>query len=64
MIVEVQHPIAGNFKMPGIPIKLSETPGSIRTPSPTLGQHTYEILKEYLGLDDKSIEELAEEGAI
>lgn len=64
MIVEVQHPIAGSFKMPGIPIKLSETPGRIRTPSPTLGQHTYEILKEYLGLDDKAIEELAEEGAI
>lgn len=64
MIVEVQHPTAGSFKMPGIPIKLSETPGKIRTPSPTLGQHTYEILKEHLGLDNMTIEKLAEEGAI
>lgn len=64
MIVEVQHPTAGSFKMPGIPIKLSETPGRIRTPSPTLGQHTYEILKEHLGLDNMTIEKLAEEGAI
>ena len=64
MIVEVEHPVAGSFKMPGIPIKLSETPGSIRTPAPTLGQHSQEILKEKLGLDEESIEKLAEDGAI
>jgi CoA:oxalate CoA-transferase len=64
MIVDVYHPLAKNFKMPGIPIKLSETPGSIRTPSPTLGQHTKEILKECLGFDDEAIEKLAEGGAI
>jgi CoA:oxalate CoA-transferase len=64
MIVEVYHPVAKNIKMPGIPIKLSETPGSIRYPPPTLGQHTREILKEYLGFDDKAIDKLAEEGAV
>lgn len=64
MIVEVYHPLAKNIKMPGIPIKLSETPGSIRYPPPTLGQHTREILKEYLGFDDEAIDKLAEEGAV
>jgi CoA:oxalate CoA-transferase len=64
MIVEVYHPVAKNIKMPGIPIKLSETPGSIRYPPPTLGQHTREILKEYLGFDDEAIDKLAEEGAV
>ncbi len=47
--------------MPGIPIKLSETPGNIRMTSPLLGQHTDEILKELLNYDDEKIEELKRE---
>lgn len=58
MIVEVDHPVAGKLKMPGVPIKLSETPGSIRKPAPLLGQHTDEILKEILNLPEEKIEEL------
>jgi len=58
MIVEVDHPVAGKLKMPGVPIKLSETPGSIRRPAPLLGQHTDEILKEILNLSGEKIEEL------
>ena len=34
MIVAVEHPVAGHTELPGIPIKLSETPGSVRTPAP------------------------------
>jgi CoA:oxalate CoA-transferase len=49
MIIEVEHPVAGKLKMPGIPIKLSATPGEILSPAPTLGQHTEEVLKEFLG---------------
>lgn len=48
MIVEVDHPVAGKLKMPGIPVKLSATPGEILMPAPTLGQHTDEVLKEFL----------------
>lgn len=61
MIVEVEHPVAGKLKMPGVPIKLSETPGNIRRPAPVLGQHTDEILKELLGLSDEKISELKKE---
>jgi len=57
MIVEVEHPVAGKLKMPGIPIKLSGTPGSIRMPSPILGQHTVDILKDLLCMTDEEIEE-------
>jgi CoA:oxalate CoA-transferase len=64
MIVEVEHPIAGNFKMPGIPIKLSDTPGSIRIPAPVLGQHTEEILREYLKYDYETVEKLFSDGVL
>lgn len=52
MIVEVEHPIAGKLKVPGIPVKMSETPGEIHSPSPLLGQHGHEIMKEILGWDE------------
>lgn len=64
MIVEIEHPVAGKLKVPGVPIKLSATPGSIRTPAPVLGQHTEEILKELLGYDDEKIQSLREANAI
>jgi crotonobetainyl-CoA:carnitine CoA-transferase CaiB-like acyl-CoA transferase len=43
MIVEMQTP-AGRTRIPGIPIKLSETPGSVRTPPPGFGEHTERVL--------------------
>ncbi|MCT4633183.1 MAG: CoA transferase [Firmicutes bacterium] len=58
MIQEVEHPIAGKLKMPGVPIKMSETPGSIRTHAPLLGQHTNEVLSSMLGLSEEEIKEL------
>lgn len=61
MIMEIDHPISGKLKVPGIPIKLSDTPGEIRMTSPLLGQHTDEILKELLNYDDKKIAELKNE---
>lgn len=64
MIVEIEHPVAGKLKMPGVPIKLSDTPGSVRTPAPILGQHTEEILKEVLGYDDEKIQSLRNSNAL
>jgi len=55
MILEVDHPIAGKVKVPGSPIKMSDNKDEIRMPSPVLGQHTEEILKEVLNLTDTEI---------
>jgi CoA:oxalate CoA-transferase len=61
MIVEVDHPVAGHLKMAGVPIKMSETQGTVRTHAPLLGQHTEEILKELLGMSTEEIDALKKE---
>jgi len=58
MIVEVDHPVAGKMHLPGIPIKMYKTPGSVDTPAPLLGQHTEEILKELLGMSKEEVDAL------
>ena len=60
MIVTTQHPVAGEVKMAGVPIKLSDTPGEVAGPAPVLGQHTREVLKQYLGYDDAKLDQLYE----
>lgn len=62
MIVEVDHPKAGKTSLPGIPIKLSETPGSIRQPAPLLGEHTVEILRDVFGYSLDQIQAMDEQG--
>ena len=64
MITAVDHPVAGEVHMSGIPIKLSRTPGGVTLPPPTLGQHSIEILKTHLKLSDEAIEELKHGGAL
>jgi crotonobetainyl-CoA:carnitine CoA-transferase CaiB-like acyl-CoA transferase len=44
MLVRTQHPRCGPITTAGIPIRLSETPGGVRLPPPTLGEHTDEVL--------------------
>jgi len=63
-LVEMDHPRAGKVRMVGVPVRLSETPGAVRTPAPMLGEHTGEVLKELLGLDDRQIHALREGGVI
>lgn len=46
MIQTVDYETLKQVKQIGIPIKLSETPGEIRTQAPKLGEHTEEVLKE------------------
>ena len=50
-VVTHDHPQHGPTDMVGIPVGLSETPGSIRRVAPELGQHTEEILLDTLGWD-------------
>jgi crotonobetainyl-CoA:carnitine CoA-transferase CaiB-like acyl-CoA transferase len=59
MFTEIEHPIEGKLNQFGIPIKLSETPGEIKSPPPVLGQHTEEVLLD-LGYHKEDIERLRE----
>jgi formyl-CoA transferase len=62
-IVEVDHPKRGKFLTVGNPIKLSESPTEVK-PSPSLGEHTDEILKTILGLSEGEIEAAHQQGAV
>jgi crotonobetainyl-CoA:carnitine CoA-transferase CaiB-like acyl-CoA transferase len=63
MVVEIDHPTIGKVKQVGISIKLSETPGEIRSLAPKAGEHTEELLLD-LGYTKENIEELRKSGAI
>ena len=58
MVETIDHISAGAIRVLGVPIKLSETPGAVRTAPPALGQHTDQILREDCGLSAKEIESL------
>jgi len=57
-IVSVPHPDFGELKMQNVAPKLSETPGGIRSPSPSLGQHNDEVYRDLLGLSEERYAEL------
>lgn len=50
MLVNVQHAASGNITMPGIPIRMSSTPGAVRLAPPTLGQHNESVLDDKTGV--------------
>jgi CoA:oxalate CoA-transferase len=61
---EVVHPIIGKAKIPGVPFKLSETPGKVERPSPLVGEHNELILGKYLKIGKEEVDQLKIEGAI
>src|SRR6266850_6823308 len=63
MLVEQEHPRAGRFRTLDTPIRFSRTPGTIRTPSPALGEHTDAILAE-AGLTRAEIDALRASGVV
>lgn len=63
MVKDLDHLKAGKVKVTGIPIKLSDTPGEIRTAPPCLGQHTREILNS-LGYNEEDVDKMYQEGII
>jgi crotonobetainyl-CoA:carnitine CoA-transferase CaiB-like acyl-CoA transferase len=63
LIAEVDHPTVGRIRAPGIPVRMSGTPPSVRDHPPLLGEHTDAVLKE-LGYSEDEIEALRRDGAI
>ena len=64
MIAMVEHATIGPLKALGVPVKLSETPGAVRTPPPTLGQHTDAVLRHDLGFSADAIAALRRQQVI
>jgi len=63
-IVTIHHPDLGELKMQNVAPRLSATPGSVRTASPALGQHTDDVLSSLLGLDPTRLAALRAERVI
>ncbi|MFH1487102.1 MAG: CaiB/BaiF CoA-transferase family protein [Chloroflexota bacterium] len=63
MLLEMEHPEFGKIRQPGISIKLSDTPGEVRTLPPQRGQHTDELLLG-LGYSKERIAEMRQGGMI
>ncbi len=64
MLVDIPHALNSGFRMAGSPVKLSDTPVEYQRPAPQLGEHTDDVLKRRLGLDDVRLAELKAQGVI
>jgi crotonobetainyl-CoA:carnitine CoA-transferase CaiB-like acyl-CoA transferase len=64
MTEEVLHATVGSLQVLGTPLKLSDTPASVRTAPPTLGQHTAAILTDDLQVTPAGVEALRAGGII
>ncbi|MDD4242150.1 MAG: CaiB/BaiF CoA-transferase family protein, partial [Smithellaceae bacterium] len=63
MIYEEQHPVCGNIKSVGVPLKFSATPAKPAGPAPALGRDTKAVLEE-IGYDARDIAALCREGIV
>jgi crotonobetainyl-CoA:carnitine CoA-transferase CaiB-like acyl-CoA transferase len=64
MVLALDHPKAGTIRVTGVPIKLSATPGAVNAPPPLLGEHTAQVLSEWLRLPSTEVKDLQNAGAI
>ena len=62
--IELDHPVAGKLPTVASPMRFSATPVEYKLAPPVLGQHTEEILRGLLQLDDAAIAKLRAEGTI
>ena len=62
-VVEVDHPERGPYLSVGCPIKLSDSPVEVKR-SPLLGEHTVEILSEFLGYEGDELDNIVASGAV
>jgi formyl-CoA transferase len=63
MLVKIEDAVAGEMYVPGVTVKMSQTPGRVG-PVPMPGQHTDEVLGRLLGYDKDMLGELRQSGAI
>jgi formyl-CoA transferase len=63
-VVRLAHPDFGEIPMQNVFPRLSETPGRVRAVGPTLGQHTDEVYRELLGLDEATLADLRSSNVI
>jgi crotonobetainyl-CoA:carnitine CoA-transferase CaiB-like acyl-CoA transferase len=64
MVQQIDYGALGSLPVPGTPIKMSGTPGTIRTPSPQLGQHNAEVYSGLLGIAAEEMSLLRQNGII
>lgn len=64
MFVPLKHPVIGDMRVSGCPIKLMDTKICIDTPAPTLGQDNEEIFGDVLGIPAEKLQELKTQGII
>ena len=64
VVKTLPHPLSGTVPVVGNPLHFSENPVAYDRPPPLLGQHTAEVLRERLGLDDAALARLAGQGVI
>jgi len=64
LFVKVDHPKSGTETFYGIPLKLSDTPGAVRSSGPMLGQHNEYVFKQLMGLSDDEFNSLREQKVI
>ena len=62
MVLKIQHPVEGETRALGFPVKLGGTPQQVRHPAPLLGQHTEQVLGE-IGMTAEDIAALRSNGA-
>jgi crotonobetainyl-CoA:carnitine CoA-transferase CaiB-like acyl-CoA transferase len=64
MLIDIPYPNVGNIPVPGVVIKMSETPGGIERPGPRPGEHNEEVYTGILGFTPQKLAELKSEGVI
>lgn len=64
LIVTQEHPVTGTIRSAASPMRFSESPVTYRKPPPVIGEHTEQVLRQWLQYDDHQIAELHDQGAI
>lgn len=64
MFVDCEHPVIGQMRLNGNPVKLMDTKPVIKSPAPLLGADNEEVYKELLGMDAETLKDLKERGIL